>query len=194
MDDPVLVTMRAGLAYGERIMAGIPAGAHHLRTPCEEFDVEGLVDHLIQKVVAFGCVGDRETTDPEQVPMPSGRHRIDSYRAAAGRVRSAWTPTSLRETFHLAQGNLTGIGLTRFFLLEVLGHGWDLAVATGQEADAGPALACAGLGATDAIGDVLRTAGALAPPVIVPPTVSLMDRFVAAIGRDPGRWRGPDAT
>ena len=193
MDDPLLVTIGAGLAYGERIVAGIPAGAHHRRTPCEGFDVKGLVDHLIQKVMAFGCIGDRETTDPEQVPMPSGRRPVDSYRAAADRVRAAWTPTSLRETFHLAQGKLTGIGLTRFFLLEVLGHGWDLAVATGQEADAGPALACAGLGATDAIGDVLRKAGALAPPVIVPPTGSLMDRFVAAIGRDPDRWREPDA-
>lgn len=186
--DPVVWVVMRGLDYADRIVAGVPSGRGDAPTPCPDLDVAALLDHLIRQVTAFGSVCAHEPGDPERVPGPAELGPVDAYRSAADRVREVWTPRRLSETFPLPHGRLTGMGLSRFFLLELLGHGWDLAVATRLDADADPVLACAGLGAADAVGELLRRAGRMAPPVIVPPDASLMDRFAAAIGRDPAAW------
>jgi hypothetical protein len=71
----------------------------------------------------------------------------------------------------------------------VLGHGWDLAVAIGQPANVGKALADAGLQAVSAIGKTLcAPPGLMASAISIGPDSSPMHRFVAAIGRNPDDW------
>jgi hypothetical protein len=72
------------------------------------------------------------------VPEPDLGHAvlIDAYRPAAARKRTAWSTATMDRTFDLPQGRLSGVDLSQFFLFEVLGHGWDLAITTGQAADA----------------------------------------------------------
>ena len=191
MSQPVLDAVFGGLGYADRILAGVSAPARHQLTPCEGLDVEALAAHLVQKVLIFGGVGGGATNDPDAFPLPDLERvaPIDAYRPAAARVRTAWSGTTLARTFDLPQGQLLGADLCHFFLLEVLGHGWDLAVATGQPADAGEVLADAGLAAAAAIGDeVLRSPGLMGPAVPVAADSPPMDRFVAAIGRDPVAW------
>jgi uncharacterized protein (TIGR03086 family) len=191
MSEPVLDAVFGGLDYADRIVAGISARTRHQPTPCEGLDVEALTAHLVQKLLIFGGVGAGTTSDPDAVPVP-GLERatlIDAYGPAAARVRTAWSGATLNRTFDLPQGRLRGADLCHFFLLEVLGHGWDLGVATGQPADAGEQLAEAGLGAAAAIGeDTLRSPGLMGPAVPVAADSPAMDRFVAAIGRDPAGW------
>jgi uncharacterized protein (TIGR03086 family) len=190
MGEPMLDAVFGGLDYTDRIVAGIPDQARHEPTPCEALHVEALTAHLVQKLLIFGGLGASTTTDPASVPEPDLGHAvlIDAYRPAAARVRTAWS-AAMDRTFDLPQGRLSGVDVSRFFLLEVLGHGWDLAVATGQPADAGEALADAGLQAVAAIGEeTLRSPGLLARAIPIAPDSSRMDRFVAAIGRKPKDW------
>jgi uncharacterized protein (TIGR03086 family) len=191
MSESVLDAVFGGLDFADRIVAGISARARRQPTPCEGLDVEALTAHLVQKVLIFGGVGAGTTSDPDAVPVPELERitLIDAYRPAAARARTTWSDTTLNRTFHLPQGRLRGADLCHFFLLEVLGHGWDLGVATGQQADAGEQLAEAGLGAAAAIGeDTLRSPGLMGPAVPIAADSSAMDRFVAAIGRDPADW------
>ena len=191
MSEPVLDAVFGGLDYADRIVAGLSGGTRHQATPCEGLDVEELAAHLVQKVLIFGGAGGGATTDPDGVPLPDLESvaPIDAHRPAAARVLTTWWGTTLDRTFDLPQGRLLGADLCHFFLLEVLGHGWDLAVATGQPADAGVVLAEAGLGAAAAIGDdILRSPGLMGPAVPVAADSPPMDRFLAAIGRDPAAW------
>ena len=181
----------AALDYSDRVIAGVPDDRRPAPTPCEGLDVEGLTAHLVQKVVFFGGLPGGGATDPEAVPEPdlAGVSLVEPFRAAADRVRSDWRPEHLDRQFDLAPGRMSGAELARYFLLELLGHGWDLAVATGQSADAGDALAEAGLRAARDIGDdVLRSPGLMGPAVPPADDAPAMDRFVTYIGRDPRRW------
>jgi uncharacterized protein (TIGR03086 family) len=187
----MLDSVHQALAYAGGVVGGIGDDQRRLPTPCEGFDVEQLCAHLVQKVVFFGGIPAGGPHDPEAVPDPdlTGRPLSEPFDEAADRVRSTWDAERLDEVFDLAPGRLSGTELARYFLLELLGHGWDLAVATHQPADPGAELANAGLAAAEQIGDeALRTPGLMAPAVTVPATAPAMDRFVAYIGRDPHRW------
>jgi uncharacterized protein (TIGR03086 family) len=186
----MLGSVDGALAYAEGVVVGIRNDQRGCRTPCEDFDVEELTTHLVQKVLFFGDVPGG-AVDPGAVPEPdmSGGPLVEPLRTAAEQVRSTWRPEHLDENYDLPQGRLSGAELARYFLLEVLGHGWDLAVATGRPADAGVALARAGLEAAHDIGEeTLRSPGLMGPAVPLEGETTEMDRFVAYIGRDPQAW------
>ena len=73
---------------------------------------------------------------------------------------------------------------------EVLVHGWDLAVATGQPYAADPTsvAACTGFAAQAAAEG--PTPGLFGPPVPVPDDAPPLDRLLGLTGRDPA-WRPP---
>jgi uncharacterized protein (TIGR03086 family) len=187
----MLDAVRATLDRADRVIVGIAGDRRHLSTPCEDYDVERLTAHLVQKVVYFGGLPSDGPTDPAAVPEPD-LHDVplaEPFRAAADRVRSSWRPEHLEGTYDLEQGPLSGTELARYFLLELLGHGWDLAVATGQPADLGDALAEEGLRAARAIGEATLRSPGLMGPAVPPPDSTATDRFAAYIGRNPRAWR-----
>ncbi len=67
--------------------------------------------------------------------------------------------------------------------LDVLVHGWDLAVATGQDYALDPDLMEACTKIIEPQLDAFRSAGALAPEVAVPADASAQTRFLAKLGR-----------
>ena len=78
-------------------------------------------------------------------------------------------------------------------LNEVLIHGWDLAVATGQEyrADPASAQACLEFGQGLAVGAPEMRDEMYGPVVPVPDDAPVFDRLLGQTGRDPG-WTAPD--
>ena len=75
-------------------------------------------------------------------------------------------------------------------LNEVVVHGWDLAVATGQQYSCPDALleAAYGFVASSAEQNPDGTPGLFGPPVPVGADAPLLDRLIGKAGRDPG-WR-----
>jgi uncharacterized protein (TIGR03086 family) len=125
--------------------------------------------------------------DPTTQPEPDLRDArlAAAFDEAAAAVRDAWSAERMRASFDTPGGPVTGEGLTQFMVVELLGHGWDLATATGQRADAGDDLAEAGLVVAHDLGEVLRSPGMMGPPVPVPPDASATDRLAAFLGRTP---------
>ncbi|MFD2083567.1 hypothetical protein [Actinopolymorpha cephalotaxi] len=70
---------------------------------------------------------------------------------------------------------------------ELVLHGWDLAVATGQSLDCPDDVARAAYDATARSAEQAREMGLFGPPVEVPTRASELDRVLALSGRDP-RW------
>lgn len=112
------------------------------RTPCTGFDVEALVRHLLgvaDRLVAMGGGHPAESV-PASVPtLPDDV--VGEFRARVERGREAWDdPGSLGRLVEAPFGRVPGAAVLGVYLAENLTHGWDLATATGQAAEADPAL------------------------------------------------------
>ncbi len=170
-----------------RIVAGVTADRWHAATPCAGWDARTLVNHLVSgnlwaaELAAGGTIeevgsrldGDLLGSDPAAV-------YADSAAAAAAAFRR---PGALDMPCAVSYGPVPGSVYAGHRFLDVLVHGWDLAVATGQEYALDPELMEACRKITEPQLEAFRSAGALAPEVEVPADASTQTRFLALLGR-----------
>ena len=183
----VLSVLDGCLDWTDGVVAGIGAGHRDAATPCPEFTVDGLVAHLVDGLAWYGALPAGGATDPREVKGPDlASGYADAFRAARAVVRRNWTPPRLDDTFALPVGQVTGAGITEYTVVEMLGHGWDLAVATGQPVHVADELAEAALTIARGLGEeTLRGPGMMGAPTPVDADAPAMDRFVAYLGRRP---------
>lgn len=184
-------------------LAGIVEGVRDdqlaATTPCGEKTVGDLLDHVDGLATAF-----RAAATKTQLPGTQGRGSADASRlgrdwrtriparlaalAQAWRDSGAWTGLTQAGGQDIP-GEIAGV----IALDEVIVHGWDLAVATGQGFACEPGLAEAALGFVEPA--VERnpegTPGLFGPPVPVPPDAPVLDRLLGLTGRDPA-WPAGD--
>lgn len=110
----------------------LPAGTTAKPTPCDEYSVADLMDHMvmvIRRIVAIGN-GDHWSTI-EEVPLGSGWAK--AFTAEAEQVGVAWDdPAKLTAVYEVPWGALPGAPLLFTYTAELATHGWDLSTATGQ--------------------------------------------------------------
>jgi len=201
-DDPRSVFGRAAALAGATV-AAITDQQRGLPTPCTEYDVRGLVGHLVtvlRRVTALG-----EGTDPMDMP-PSTPIDDDAWAttwaAFTARIEAAWPDERLGQVMTLPWVTMPGAGMLAQYTNELSVHTWDLATATGQQPawdEAVLTLAFAaiqrgmpaeGRGAKFAEVAANLPAGVpFVPPfgeaVVVPDDAPLIDRLVAWNGRSP---------
>src|SRR5215207_2978190 len=174
-----------------RIVAGVRDDQLGHPTPCPDMNVAALLDHLVGLTLAFrraaekaegtgGAVADAARLAPEwQAELPQ---QLDAL-AAAWREPGAWEGTTTIAGMSMPAADVGLIGLN-----EVLVHGWDLAVATGQHyrADPASAQACLEYGVEfEATAPEMR--GQIYGPVVpVAEDAPVLDRLLGQAGRDPG--------
>ncbi|RBY80550.1 TIGR03086 family protein [Geodermatophilus sp. TF02-6] len=188
---------RVDLAPQAAVVAGVVAqiGDDQLTwpTPCADTSVAGLLDHLVGLTVAFHRAA--EKTPVQGAPSADASRLPEDWRelvpAQLDALVEAWQEPSAWEGTAEAGGVVMPAPVAAVVALdEVLVHGWDLAVATGQEYWADPAsvAACTGFVAPVAAGE--PRPGLFGPPVPVPDDAPAFDRLLGLTGRDPG-WRPP---
>lgn len=99
-------------------------------TPCPEFTVKELLEHMILVVRRVAVIGRGEhwSTVTEE-PADSGWG--EQYRSAAHDIMLAWgDPSILETTLEVPWGEFPGSVLMYTYTAELATHGWDLAVAT----------------------------------------------------------------
>ncbi|HEY8373354.1 MAG TPA: TIGR03086 family metal-binding protein [Pseudonocardiaceae bacterium] len=163
----------------------------HLPTPCVEWDVRTLVNHLVSEnrwtvpLLAGATVeevGDRFDGDL------LGENPTAAVLAAAREALAAVdTPGALDGRVHLSYGDEDAKEYLRQLATDHLVHAWDLAVAVEADPrlDAELVAECAAW--FTAHEDAYRAAGIIGPRVELPTGASLQDKLLAAFGRDP-RW------
>lgn len=163
-------------------------------TPCLEYTLGDLVDHIRQLTIAFTAAAEKDTAG-----MTSGRGRGDAKNlgedwrtriprdlaalAEAWREPAAWTGMTMAGGIELP-GELAGI----IALDELVVHGWDVARAIGQDFDQDrPSLEAvyAFVEQFSGAGEEARQ-GMFGPEVAVPDDAPLLDRLLGLTGRDPG--------
>ncbi len=158
-------------------------------TPCRDWDVQTLTNHLLQVIHALNLAGHRE-----QVPGDlwtrdlmsgdwAGRFEDDAHRAVA-----AWTdPAAWQGTVGMGATDMPAPLLATMLASDLAIHGWDLARATGQDYRCEDDVAEMALRFIADTAEQGREMGLYAEPVPVPGGSSALDRTLALSGRDP-QW------
>jgi len=123
-------------------------------TPCSEWDVAALLDHILSVISSYSVLptGGRAVAAPVETTTDGQHPRV--YATLAREAIAAWSePGALDRPCHHVMGVMPGGRALAIHTTDVLLHGWDLAVATGQDATIDPELA--GL-ATATLRDVLH--------------------------------------
>jgi len=183
--EQALADLQAATAGAGTIVAGISAGQWDRPTPCTGVDVRGLVNHLVAGNLSFVSLV-AGTPRPDGEADLLGAQPVEAFRAACASLLTALrTPGMLDRTYPLPFGQVPGLGLIDIRLTEHLGHGWDLARATGQLAPFPADLAERGLAVARRQLEN-RPAGARSPfgaAVQVAPDAPAIDRLAGFLGR-----------
>ena len=166
-------------------------------TPCPDWTVAVLLDHLMVLAQAFGQAARKRTDAPgtaEPPPPPSAQHLSRHWRsrlpvhleelATAWKDPASWTGTSKAGGVAMPATALGTVAMN-----ELIMHSWDLARATGQEYFADPRT-------LEVLIEFLAqappegTPGMFDPPVPTDDEPTLLDQALALAGRDPA-WRPP---
>ena len=152
------------------------------QTPCREFDVASLTDHLMNSITVIGGAAGAEF--PE-------RDRTDSVERqvvlAARAALDAWKRRGLDGNVPFGNGEAPAKMMAGILSLEFLVHAWDYAAATGREVNAPDSLSDYVLGlAHEIITPQGRTTAGFDDPIEVPDEAGSLDQLLAFTGRRPG--------
>ncbi len=171
----------AALGVLQRVLHPISRDELSRQTPCAEFDVAALTDHLLNSITLVG--GSVGAESPPRAADDSVERRvIITARSALDALRRQ----GLDHTATLGGNELPVRVLAGILSLEFLVHAWDYAVATGHPVHVADSMAEYVLGlAHDIITPQGRSAAGFADPVESPADAGALDRLVAFTGRNP---------
>lgn len=171
----------------EGLIRNVSADQYDATTPCAEWSVRDLLNHLIGGPHFFATVMKRETPPEGDAPDLVGDDPAAAYRAAADSLLEVISdPASLEGSVHPPFGETPAGVFVGIGFVDQLTHGWDLARGTGQD-DTIPAdlLALADPFSRQALGGLPRTPQVFAEEVSVSDDAPEQERFVAFLGRQP---------
>ncbi len=132
--DPLVAHQRAQDVFAH-VFVNVTSEQLSLPTPCSEWDVKALIDHVItgnQRVVT------RAGRPAAPLPEDLGA----AHRASAETAQQTFAePDGLLRTYKLPIGEISGTTFIELRTSDLLVHAWDLAIATGQPTDLDPELA-----------------------------------------------------
>jgi uncharacterized protein (TIGR03086 family) len=188
-----VIDLRPACQAVAKLLDGLTDGQMDLPTPCPEYTVGGLIDHLAAVTELYVVIAEWDSDQEVPAPDPPTVHRIpDWWYLLADDLRdlvAAWADSAA----WVGRTNLAGLELAnqqwgRIALTEVVVHGWDLAIATGRD------LAVPDSSLRDVLAHVTVFVPSapvptlFGPPAPVPDGATLLERIVAITGRTP--WPG----
>ncbi|GAB3719426.1 TIGR03086 family metal-binding protein [Amycolatopsis oliviviridis] len=172
------------------ILRGIGDTELTARTPCAEYDVRALLNHLLYWGPWLEAAG-RKAPPPE----------VATGEAKAALVGADWLDAAERQTARLvdvfgtpeAWQGMTALGTTEMpasivgdmVLGEFVFHGWDLARAIGRTVDVAPEAAEAVYASAAAMGEQARSMKVYGEEVVVAEGATTFERALGATGRNP---------
>ena len=170
----------------------VAGAADHLDapTPCTEWDVRRLIDHLLagQAMFAAGPTGGTIAPPTEPPPALVGADPAAQYEQARKATLDAYArPGVLQTTMTGFTGEVSATEVLGIAFCDQLVHGWDLARATGQDTTMPDGLADVAWMMLDGhIPEEARTPGQnFGPIVAVPADATAQAKLLGYCGRTP---------
>lgn len=170
------------------VVQGVSPQAMDDPSPCDDWKVRDVVNHMLGTVEAMRRVGAREDLDPADPWGTGGEHVSDQWRDGLSDLLTRWAQAwSQPEAWEgdAMDGAMPRQAVGDMGYAEVLLHGWDLARGSGQEVTFDDAAVDRALEVMGDIGEMGRTQGAFGAEVTLPDDASPLERVLAASGRDP---------
>ena len=176
--DPLTQLEQLGPHLGA-VVAGITPQQLDNPTPCAEYTVRGVLEHMIGGATTFAAAY------RGQEPVEADLHDpLASFGPALGDLVAAIrTPGALERTVQAPFGEVAGETFARFVVLDGLVHGWDLATATGQVYEPPDELVVAADGFARQAIDPMRDGQTFADPVEPAAEASMIERLANYTGR-----------
>jgi uncharacterized protein (TIGR03086 family) len=181
------VVHHRALQATRHIVAGIGDDQWHEPTPCPDWDVRGLLNHIVagNKWVrplvegeTIAAVGDR--LDGDQL----GHSPLMAYEASAADADRAFCEGAAMDApCAVSYGPVPGAVFCGHRFVDVLVHGWDLAEATGQDTTLDPELVEAGLEVVGPERELLAASGSFGSPFDPGDDADPQTRLLAWLGR-----------
>jgi uncharacterized protein (TIGR03086 family) len=163
------------------VVGGIAPDQLGRPTPCEAFDVRGVLEHMIGGATAFAAAFRGEASGDPELGDP-----LAAFAPALGDLVAAIAePGALERSVASPLGEVAGATFARFVVLDGLVHGWDLATATGQPYSPPDELVAEVDAFARQVLDPLRGGEAFGPAVEPPSGATPLERLVAFTGRTP---------
>jgi uncharacterized protein (TIGR03086 family) len=177
------------LAVFDRAMHKVGPDDWDAPTPCADWTVRDLVNHLVVEQLwvpdmlagrTVAEVGDR--FDGDQL----GDDPLRVWQESSQAARAAWlAPGAVTRTVHLSYGDERAEEYGWQMTTDLAVHGWDLATALGVDAGIPDGLAAALLGYVEPQLALWSGSSMFADPVPVPDDAAAPARLVALLGRQP---------
>jgi uncharacterized protein (TIGR03086 family) len=176
-----LDSAEATLGVLRQVVHTIAADDLSRQTPCTEFNVAGLTDHLLNSITVIGGAVDAKL--PPRDETDSVERQII---AAARPTLDAWQRHGLHGMVMVGPNEAPAAVMAGVLSIEFLVHAWDYAVATGRDVDAPDSLVeyVSGL-AHQLITPEGRSQVGFHQAVEVPADASPVDKLIAFTGRNP---------
>lgn len=173
-----LTSADATLAILQRVLANVTEGDAQTQTPCADFNVSQLLDHLAGSIAVIAKALGAEVVD-------------DAGKSPEARIADLAQPTleafyrrGLEGTIDMGFAELPATMVASILNLEFLVHAWDLSKALGLEMTVADELTdYVEVLAQNTISEQVRASGSFAPAREVAETASSLERLVAFTGR-----------
>jgi len=172
-----------------RVLAGVTHEHWELATPCEEWDVRELVNHVLGGNVRYTML--LRGAGPAEVAATRswdhiGADALASFDLSATEVVGAFgEQDALERTVHHPAGDRSGLDLLWLRIAEWTVHAWDLARAIGGDERLDPDLVDSLLARLDKHGTGLESGGYFTPALDAPSDAPPQTRLLLAVGRRP---------
>ncbi len=174
-------------AFTGDVIGGIPAGQWTAPTPCTDWSVRDVVNHLVGMNLVFVALFEESAMPAREADRlgadPAGAYR----RSAAALLAAAALPGVLERSQATPLGVATGADRLQWRIVDLLTHGWDLIQATGIAADPPDDVARQALTFAQAQLPGQPRAGRFADPQPIRADAPAIDRLAAFTGR-PVPW------
>ena len=170
-------------------VAAVPDDGWAVPTPCSEWDMRTLVNHVVGEdrwvppLVAGKTIaevgdaldGDLLGSSPLEAASAAGKDAVSSLAE----------PGALTRTVHLSFGDFGAEDYAWQVLVDHVVHTWDVLAGSGADRALDPDLVDAATGWWGSWEEIYRSSGAVGPAVALGEDASKQDRLIASFGRDP---------
>ena len=175
-----LSSAEQALAVMHDVVQTISPDDMHRPTPCRDFDVTALADHVIDTISRLGAAADI------QIAMRNGNSIDQRIAQVTEPILTAWRHRGLANDVVFSGRTLPAHLALGILSLELVAHGWDFAVALDRHLDVSDAHAAHILGlARQTLTAQSRVTAGFDAPVSVPVDASALDQLIAFTGRNP---------
>jgi uncharacterized protein (TIGR03086 family) len=177
------------LARTGKTVAGTSKAQLDDATPCSDWQVRDLLNHIIGGLLAFaaGAKGEARALE-DGIDHTTNNHVAEYEEAARSAIEGFRSPGAMEGNFAMSWGESPASMVLFLALTDAAVHGWDLAKATGQEAviddDIAEVVYAQSSQMMEPNGSFPRGDN-FGPPLDVPADAPAPDRALAYLGRQP---------